>query len=59
MEAYFSQSIFEIVILLVHYLIVPKFIPEDKEIIKNTHNFIYEFLGKLPDDINDTNKKLY
>ena len=53
-----GQSIFEIAILLVLYLIAPRFIPEDKETIKNTHKFISECFGKLPGDLKDFDKIL-
>ena len=43
-----GQSICEIAILLILYLMAPKFIPEDKEdIIKSAEN-IYDCFGKIP-----------
>ena len=53
-----GQSIFEIAILLTLYLIAPRFIPEDKETIRNTHDFISGCFGKLPGDLDDMDKIL-
>ena len=53
-----GQSIFEIAILLVLYLMAPMFIPEDKEDIKESAKFIQSCFGKLPGDATDLNKIL-
>ena len=45
-----GQSIFEIAILLVLYLMAYKFVPEDKDEIKGTADLIKKCFGKLPGD---------
>jgi len=53
-----GQSIFEIAILLVLYLIAPKFIPEDKDDIKKSAEYIQECFGKLPGGYTNLNNIL-
>ena len=53
-----GQSIFEIGVLLTLYLIAPKFVPEDKDTIKASAEFIKECFGVLPAGLTDMNKIL-
>ena len=54
-----GQSIFEIVILLILYLMAPKFFPENKDdIVKSAENLLGCF-GTLPGGVQDTDKILY
>ena len=53
-----GQSIFEIAILLVLYFIAPMFIPEDKDDIKKSAEFIQLCFGKLPGDASNTDNIL-
>ena len=54
-----GQSIFEIAILLILYLIAPKFFPEDKDDIVTSAQNILRCFGTLPGGVQDTDKILY
>ena len=53
-----GQSLFEIAILLMLYLIAPSFIPEDKDTIHETAKYIEKCFGKLPGGYTDKDKIL-
>ena len=53
------QSIFQIIILLIIYLLAPKFVPEEKDDLKEIALTIVECFGQLPGPENDTSKILY
>ena len=54
-----GQSIFEIAILLILYLIAPKFFPEDKEDILKSAEYLKGCFGTLPGGVENTDKILY
>ena len=53
------QSIFEITILLVLYLMAPEFIPEYKETILESHKTLKDCFGTLPGNEDNQNNILY
>ena len=53
------QSIFQIIILLIIYLLAPKFVPEEKDDLKEIALTIVKCFGQLPGPENDTSKILY
>ena len=54
-----GQSIFEIAILLLLYLMAPKFFPEDKDDIITSAVNLKGCFGNLPGSVQDTDKILY